>query len=242
MFRFPGGTKSAFAVGHMALAYLLGKASAKSLRVNVNIPLILFLSLLPDIDIALLAQFHRGPTHSVIAAVAVFIPVFVFYRYRAIPYFLALISHSLIADFLIGGKLQLLWPITTQQLGLRELGFYCINIYDPLNITLELVLFAIATIIMYKTRDLFKFFRSNKFNLILIVPIFTVLLPTFIGYPLRVPALLVLPHLFYLTLFSIAILTALLPGLGITHYSNEKRVKSESDTRILIKAHSMSFP
>jgi membrane-bound metal-dependent hydrolase YbcI (DUF457 family) len=202
--------KTSFAVGHMALAYLLGKASAKLFKVNLNIPLILVLSIIPDIDILfdflLKADIHRGPTHSIIVAIVVFIPFFVLYRKKAVPYFAALASHSLIGDFLIGGQLQLLWPLSTNEFGLHELGFPYINIYDPINIALEFTLFAIALVVMLKTRDLFHFFRNNKLNLILIIPIFTVLLPTFAGYPLSVPILLVLPHLFYLVIFSIAVL------------------------------------
>jgi membrane-bound metal-dependent hydrolase YbcI (DUF457 family) len=193
----------------MALAYLLGKASAKLLKVNLNIPLILVLSIIPDIDILfepLIADIHRGPTHSIIAAIVVFIPFFLLYRQRATPYFAAVASHSLIGDFLIGGQIQLLWPLSTNEFGLHELGFPYINIYDPINIALEFTLFAIALVVMLKTRDLFHFFRNNKLNLILIIPIFTVLLPTFAGYPLSVPILLVLPHLFYLVIFSIAVL------------------------------------
>jgi membrane-bound metal-dependent hydrolase YbcI (DUF457 family) len=201
--------KTSFAVGHMALAYLLGKASAKLLKVNINIPLILVLSIIPDIDILFDFLFnsdiHRGPTHSIIVAIVVFIPFFVLYRKRATPYFAALASHSLIGDFLIGGQLQLLWPLSTNEFGAHELGFPYINIYNPINIALEFTLFAIALVVMLKTRDLFHFFRNSKLNLILIIPIFTVLLPTFISYPLRVPLLLILPHLFYLVIFSISV-------------------------------------
>lgn len=194
----------------MALAYLLGKASAKLFRVNLNIPLILVLSIIPDVDIIFEflfnSEIHRGPTHSIIIATLVFIPFFVLYRQRVTPYFAALASHSLIGDFLIGGQLQLLWPLSTRQFGLHELGLPYINIYDPINIALEFTLFAIATIIMFKTRDLFLLFRNRKLNLVLAIPIFTVLLPTFLSYPLRVPILLVLPHLFYLVLFAISVL------------------------------------
>ena len=56
---------TSFAVGHMALAYLIGKSSAKLLKVNLNIPLILVLSIMPDADILLgTYQLLRGPTHS----------------------------------------------------------------------------------------------------------------------------------------------------------------------------------
>jgi hypothetical protein len=193
----------------MALAYLLSKASGKLLKVNFNIPLILVLSIIPDIDILFdfifNSDIHRGPTHSIIMAILVFIPFFVLYRKKAVPYFTALASHSLIADLIIGGNLQLLWPLSTSEFGLYELGFPDINIKSPTNIALELTLFIIAFLVMLKTRDILYFFRNNKLNLFLVIPIFTVLLPTVASYPLIVPVLLVLPHLFYLLLFSISV-------------------------------------
>jgi membrane-bound metal-dependent hydrolase YbcI (DUF457 family) len=198
----------------MALAYLLGKASAKPLKINLNIPLILVLSIIPDIDIIFERLFqsviHRGPTHSLVIAILVFIPVFVLYRQKALPYFLALASHALIGDFFIGGQVQLLWPLSTSQFGLHESGFYYISIFNPINVALELTLFIISTVIMFKTKDWQVFFRNNKSNLVLIIPIFTVLLPTFVGYPFTAPLLLTLPllamaHLFYLILFSVSV-------------------------------------
>lgn len=202
----------------MSIAYLLGKGSSKPLRYKPNIPLLLVLSIIPDIDIIfdLLtgAQLHRGPSHSVVVAIVAFIPFFIVYRKKAIPYFLALISHSLIGDFFIGGHVQLLWPLSKTQFGLQELGSYYISIFNPINIVLELTLFTIATVVLYKTNDWKVFFTSNKSNLILIIPVFTVLLPTTIGYPFSKPLLttepfLAIAHLFYLVLFSIAVLKAL---------------------------------
>jgi hypothetical protein len=197
--------KASFAVGHMALAYLLGKPSAKILKVNLNIPLILVLSIIPDIDILCgVSELHRGPTHSIIAALIVFIPAFVIYRRKAVPYFIALASHPLIGDFFIGGQVMLFWPLTSQTFGLNQLGFY-ISIWSPINITLEWTLFAISTIIMFKNKDLFLFFQNKKSNLLLTIPIITVLLPTFVSYPIQVPILLMPPHLFYLALFSFSV-------------------------------------
>jgi len=207
-----------FAVGHMAIAYLLGKGSSKKLHVNLNIPLLLVLSILPDIDIIYDfltgAEIHRGPTHSIVVAALAFIPIFIIYRKKAIPYFLALISHPLIGDFFIGGKLQLFWPISNQQFGLHELGSYYISITSPVNIALELSLFAAATLVLYKSGDWKVFFKADKTNLVLIIPIATVLLPSTIGYPFSAPLLLTEPllafaHLFYLVLFAIAVLKTL---------------------------------
>ena len=202
-----------FAVGHMSLAYLLAKASGKLFKVNFNVPVILTLSVIPDIDIILgfllESDIHRGPTHSIVTAILIFIPFLVLYRQKAVPYFVALLSHSLIADFLIGGQLQLLWPITEREFGITELGLPYINIYNPINIVLEFTLFAITIIVMLKTRDLFHFFRNNRITVLLALPIFTILLPTLASYPLYVPIELVIPHVFYLILFSISYLVVL---------------------------------
>ena len=207
-----------FAVGHMAIAYLLGKGSSKSLRLKLNIPILLVLSILPDVDIIYDfltgSEIHRGPTHSILVSILVFIPIFIIYRKKAIPYFLALISHPLIGDFFIGGKLQLFWPLSSNEYGLHELGSYYIGIFSSVNIALELTLFVIATLVLYKSSDWKAFFTSKKTNLILIIPIATVLLPSTIGYPFSNSLLiseppLALAHLFYLALFSIAVLKTL---------------------------------
>ncbi|MEM2081220.1 MAG: metal-dependent hydrolase [Candidatus Bathyarchaeia archaeon] len=192
-----------FAVGHFAFAYLLGRTSGKLLNVPLNIPVLLVLSIIPDVDILFepfIAEIHRGPTHSIIMATLFFIPFFVFYGKKAAPYFTALVSHSLIGDLIIGGQIQLLWPLSTNEFGLTY-----IDIYNPINVALEFTLFIITLAVMLKTRDLFQFFRNSKLSLILAIPLFTVLLPTLTSYPLEVPLILVIPHLFYLVLFSISV-------------------------------------
>ncbi|MCL1977116.1 MAG: metal-dependent hydrolase [Candidatus Bathyarchaeota archaeon] len=202
----------------MSLAYLLGKASSKFLKVNPNIPVLLVLSILPDIDLVVETltgtALHRGPTHSLIFSLIIFVPFFIVYGKRAVPYFLAYVSHFLIGDFFIGGQLQLFWPLSTGNFGFYEAGFMYINIYDSINIAAELSLFAVAIVAMAKTRDYKIFFRNDKTNLVLIIPIATVLLPTFIGYPFNTPLFLILPliglaHLFFLVLFGISVLIVL---------------------------------
>jgi membrane-bound metal-dependent hydrolase YbcI (DUF457 family) len=202
-----------FAVGHMALAYLLGKGSAAPLHVKVNVPLLLVVSILPDIDIIFQTlsgmELHRGITHSLLFSAALFVPIFLIYRKKAIPYFLALLSHAFIGDFLIGGGLQLLWPLQTG-FGLTNFGGPNINIFSVTDEVAELSLFTAATALMVKTRDYRVFFRAHKTNLLLIIPTATVLLPPLIGYPLSQPLLqtyppLAIAHLFYLALFVVAI-------------------------------------
>ncbi|MDR2708194.1 MAG: metal-dependent hydrolase [Nitrososphaerota archaeon] len=204
-----------FAVGHMSLAYLIGKLSSKLLGVTPNIPVLMVLSILPDIDIAIDTfaglDIHRGPTHSLIVALIIFTPIFVFYGKRVVPYFLAYVSHFLIGDFLIGGQLQLLWPLLKNNFGFFEAGFLYIDIYDGINIAIELSLLLVAIAVMIKTCDYQVFFKKCKTNFVLIIPIVTVLLPTFLGYPFDVPLFAISPligvaHLFFLVLFGFSIL------------------------------------
>lgn len=189
----------------MALGYLLGKASAKPLKLSPNVPILMVLSILPDVDILVgVEDFHRGPTHSVITALLIFIPFFVFYRQKAIPYFLALVSHSLVGDLLIGGNILLFWPIQNTPMFLPE-PFSNILITSTFNVAAESALFVGAIVVMTKTKDFAVFFQRHMSNLVLVIPVFTVLLPTLVGYPLSVPLLLVPSHMFYLVLFAIAI-------------------------------------
>jgi membrane-bound metal-dependent hydrolase YbcI (DUF457 family) len=214
----------------MAIGYLLGKGSSKPLRLKPNIPLLLVVSILPDIDIVYDfltgADLHRGPTHSIIVATLAFVPFFIVYRKKAIPYFLALISHSLIGD--ITGQVQLLWPLSTNQY-----GFDALSIFSPINVVAELSLFAVATFVLFKTGDWRVFLTDDKTNLVLIIPVATVLLPTAIGYPfsqslllsdLYIVRVLGIAHLFYLVLFGIAILKVI-----VSMYRNLKHNSTEDN-------------
>ena len=188
-----------YAVGHFALGYLTGKLAAKSLDVNINLPLLFLASVFPDIDILIPGLVHRGPLHSVILFCLVFLPIFAIYKKRAAPYFVAVIQHIIIGDYLIGGNLQLLWPLTTSTYGFH------IGIASLLNIALEWSLFLISMTFMIKTKDIFFLFKHHPSNMILAIPLLTVLLPTLISFPLYVPLALIIPHIVYLILFTIPI-------------------------------------
>ena len=191
-----------YAVGHLALGYLSGKTASKILGVKINIPLLFLASVLPDIDLLIPGLEHRGPMHSVIVFCLLFLPIFILFKKRAIPYFLALIQHSLIGDYLTGWT-QLLWPITTNWYGLG------MEITSLTNILIEWTLFLTSTAILFKTRDAWLLFQQHPSNMILAIPVLTVLLPTLLSFPLYVSLELVIPHLSYLTLFAFSILVDL---------------------------------
>ncbi len=202
--------KDLFAVGHLGLGYLLGRGSGKSLAKKINVPLILALSIIPDVDI-LLKPFieHRGPTHSIIVLFVVFLPFFAIYRKRAIPYFLAIVSHPLVGDFLIGGPIKLLWPLSGQSFSLLQDFGFSIPMGSLANIIIEWSIFLVSIIVMLKISDMGRFFQPHLSNLLLTIPVFTVLLPTILNFPLGVPLWLEPPHLVYMLLFAAAIIITL---------------------------------
>ena len=187
-----------YAVGHFALGYLTGKIASKSLAVKINLPLLFLASVFPDIDLLIPGLEHRGSLHSVVVFCFLFIPLFLLYKKRAVPYFVAVIQHSIIGDFLTGGT-QLLWPVSLDMYGLG------IGIDTLTNIALEWVLFIISIIIMFKAKDMLSLLKRNPSNLILFIPLMTVLLPAIITFPLYVPLVLLIPHLVYLVLFVFSI-------------------------------------
>lgn len=189
-----------FAVGHFASGYILGKLTTRGTKMRMNLPLIFTLSVIPDIDILIPFLQHRGPSHSIITAIIIFTPIFVVWRKKAIPYFIAVVQHSLVGDFIAGGGSQVLWPLTPQSYGLE------ISIKSPVNISFEWATFLMATIILLKTRDVQMLLQPHNSNLLLSIPTITVLLPTLVAFPLDVPSALLLPHIMFLVLFSASLI------------------------------------
>jgi membrane-bound metal-dependent hydrolase YbcI (DUF457 family) len=166
----------------------------------VNLPLLFVASIIPDVDLLIPGLEHRGPTHSLIVYGLLLIPALLLYGRKVAPYFVALAQHSLIGDFVTGGA-QLLWPLTSANL--YAIG---IQITSLTNITLEWVLFLASFLIMQKAKEVSTLFQSHPSNLLLSIPTFTVLLPTLLRFPMYVPLALIIPHLVYLTIFTLSIL------------------------------------
>jgi membrane-bound metal-dependent hydrolase YbcI (DUF457 family) len=186
----------------MAFGYFSSRASSSLLKTKLNIPLVLMLSVLPDADLIFQGVpfiQHRGATHSIISALIIFAPFFILYRKQAIPYFIALVQHGLVGDYIAGGRVQLLWPFTQMYFGTS------LDIRSVPNQAIEWTMFLVATILLVKMGDYKQFFKRQASNLILIIPTLTVLLPTLLSTPIEVPAMLIPPHVFYLIMFTAAI-------------------------------------
>lgn len=193
-----------FAVGHLALGYIAGKAFSKPLKVNLSIPLILTLPLLPDIDLLFENTLqHGGPTHSILLMFMVFLPAFVVWNKRVLPYFLAIVSHP-IADFLTRTSkysgIQLFFPLTSNWYAAGSLTLIPVYIYT------EILLFAAFLTLILVTREITTLFKPHLPNLLLVIPIATALLPVFLHFPMEVPTILIAPHIILIILLAGSIL------------------------------------
>lgn len=164
--------------------------------------MLLTAAILPDMDLILRFLEHRGPTHSLITALVLMTPFLFAYRKAAVPYFAALVSHSLIGDFFTGGT-QLFWPFSTTWYGALN-----INVASSVNASLELILFVVSLGALFKTGDLRRMVKPNKYNMVLFLPFMAVLGPILQlgrGSEYTLPSLLLIPSLFWLALFAYSI-------------------------------------
>lgn len=156
----------------MCWGYLTGRASSSLLGVSINPYLILILAALPDIDLVLgvFGIQHRTLTHSLIFWSLAFVPFFVKYRKRSIPYYLAPVQHIIFGDFIVGNNTPPLWPITRYYF---NLGY---NLLSPENIALEATGLALFLLLMIATKyGRTSFFQKNNkhhaLNILAIVPL-----------------------------------------------------------------------
>lgn len=192
-----------FAVGHLAVGYMTSKAASRALKTKINLPLVFLLSLIPDVDLLWPAHVHRGPTHSIVIATLIFLPAFVKYRKVSIPYFVALVQHSLIGDMLTGDGAKLLWPITNSWYGQG------LSMTSPEVILLEWLCFGSALVILTLSHDIKVLLKPDKTNLLLTIPAGAIFLSAVLGIGYRTQMALLIPHLIFLTLFALSILSFL---------------------------------
>ena len=202
------------------MGHILGTFTSKALKTGVNLPLLITLSVIPDIDLIIRHLRHRGPTHSIIVAILLFIPFFIIYKKKAAPYFIALVQHFLIGDFLMGGQVQLGWPLTTRLYGIG------IRMTGSINITVEWLLFVTSFVILLWSKQISKLLKQQFYNLLLIIPTSTLILPiliTLTEYSTIVPIALIPPHIIYALLFSISMIMVLIKLPKTFKKSNKRK-------------------
>ena len=168
------------------------------MNIELNLALLFTVSILPDFDIVLFRFIaHRGPLHSLLFSLVVCLPFFVVYRKKAIPYFFALLSHSLVGDIFSGG-VQLFWPFSTD--------WIFISIFSSTGIVsvgMELVIFVATTVVMIINKDFQRLLFNKTSWVYWVFPFGAVIGPIFFtfGQNNQLPLLLVAPGLLYIALF-----------------------------------------
>jgi membrane-bound metal-dependent hydrolase YbcI (DUF457 family) len=162
----------------------------------------------PDIDLLIPGVVHRTITHSVILAFVAFTPFLLLFRSRALPYFAALLQHTLIGDFVTGGTqgwggTKILWPLDATRYGLPN------SVFSPLSIALEWSFFLATVAVMVKTRDLHRLFEDRQFSAALTIPILLLAPPLFLRYPGLIPIPLLIPYIAILLILVLAVARSL---------------------------------
>jgi membrane-bound metal-dependent hydrolase YbcI (DUF457 family) len=133
-----------YLLGHFALGFFAALGVRRFTHEKINIPIVFFLSILPDIDVVIPRLVHRGPTHSILVATLLFLPILLLFR-RGLPYFASVASHSLIGDY-INPPVQMFWPIS------KAWYSFSINLYGETLYSLEIILFTIMVFIIIRNR------------------------------------------------------------------------------------------
>ncbi|MEJ2104991.1 MAG: metal-dependent hydrolase [Ignavibacteriaceae bacterium] len=188
-----------FAVGHLSLGYIVGKFFGNFLSVKLNWAILFTVSVLTDVDVFFFPFLqHRGIIHSLFFSIILSLPFIVIYRKKAVPYFAALVSHSLVGDIFSGGT-QLFWPFSNNWIFISDF-----SVVDEFNIALELLFFGVSVIIMILSKDIKKFFSNKSRRIYWIIPFGSILGPLVLntGIYNNIPFLLIIPSLFYFVIFT----------------------------------------
>ena len=182
------------AVGHMSVAYLLTRGLKRGRWQSMSIPLVWVSSLLPDIDLLIPGINHMGPTHSIIFAIAAFLPLFLYKGKEVTPYFMGYASHTILGDLITNSNVWLLWPLTQRRFEV-PLPFLCKHTF---SMNLELALFGLFILVFIITKDYSSKLYSRGTRPLSLIPFTALLVPVVFGFPLPVPLRLVPPHLVFM--------------------------------------------
>jgi len=145
-----------YPLGHVALGYFAGYIVRWVTGERFSVPLIWVVALSPDVDFFIPFLVHRGPTHSLVVALVLSSIYYAVFR-RGVPYFGALVSHSLIGDYFTSYGCKLFWPIFTGWY--RSSVIICYNGYFGMGV--EIILFVVMLLLM--ARNYISSTRAQKY-------------------------------------------------------------------------------
>ena len=193
-----------YSVGHVSLGYIVGKVLGQISGENPSLIAIWTLSLSPDIDFLIINLKHRGPTHSIFFALFLFSPFLILSTRKTMPYFGVFLSH-LFGDFITDGGIQLLWPLSTKMWKYQT----PLLMDGQLMNYIELSLFIITLLTLFFSKDFFKITNLSWKIILVLIPVIATFMPVMFKYPIRVPKILVLPHIILLFVIFLSFISSM---------------------------------
>ena len=155
-----------FFLGHMSWAYVFAVAFAGRRGGKLFIPVILMLGVLPDVDLFLegFGVGHRTFFHSIFFWVMLFVPALVIFRWKVVPYLVAVLQHFTFGDLFVAG-VMLFWPFSSSFFGFDNA---MLSVFD---VALEIVGLLLAFGVMYFNGDLKRLVSVRLDNVFMLVPL-----------------------------------------------------------------------
>ena len=133
-------------------------AKGTNAKEKLFFPAIIILGVLPDVDLFLYRYGieHHTFFHSIVFWIVLFLPALLIFRFKALPYLVAVLQHFVFGDFFVG-KVMLFWPFSFDQYGFDN------GMLSNFDIVLEVGGLVLAFLVLYYAGDL-KRLVSVKFE------------------------------------------------------------------------------
>jgi hypothetical protein len=155
---------------------------------------------LPDVDLFLggYGVGHRTFFHSIFFWVALFVPVLVIFRWKVVPYLVAVLQHFAFGDFFVEG-VMLFWPFSSSFFGFDNA---MLSVFDVFLETAGLLL---AFGIMYYNGDLKRLLSVRLDNVWMVFPLLA-LVSSMLFFAVDVPIIPLVAHLLVSPVFAAIVL------------------------------------
>jgi len=189
-----------FFLGHMAWGYVWAVVFAGRRGGKLFVPAVLMLSVLPDVDLFLggFGVGHHTFFHSIFFWVVMFVPAFVIFRGKVVPYLAAVVQHFAFGDFVVGA-VMLFWPFSLSYFGFSAA---MMSVFD---VALEIVGFLLAVGVMFFNGDLRRLLSVEKRNVLMVFPLLA-LVSSMLFFAVDVPVIPLVAHLLVSPVFAVIVL------------------------------------
>jgi hypothetical protein len=96
--------------------------------------------------------------------IILFLPFFIIFRLKSVPYFVAVVQHFAFGDFLIGTRVMIFWPFNSSFVGFN------FGMASPMDVALETAGLVLTLVIMVYIGDLKRLFSVDKSNIFMLLP------------------------------------------------------------------------